>query len=321
MAAPIVVLTTGGTIGSTFGSAGVVASAAGERAVTASLDDLDVPVEVQSIARFNSYAIQTGQMLAVAKAAVGCARRFEGVVVTHGTDTLEETAYLTDLLYGGRTPVVFTGAQRHADHPDSDGPRNLRSAVRLALDERLRDSGVLVAMDGRVDAARDVVKLHSHASRAFGGGEAGAVAELSPAGVRLLRRPPRYPVLRPASLGARVVLVKPGAGDDGYLVEAARQGGARGVVLEAFGLGNANPAVVDSVRSAVEFGIVVLVSTRCAAGGVAPVYGGGGAVDLEGAGAVLAGALSAVKARILLLAAVGASQSTHAAVAAVRRHL
>jgi L-asparaginase len=318
---PIAVLTTGGTIASTRTAAGVVSSSVGEQALATALADASASVHLQQVLCVNGFAIQLDQMLAIARAAVSSAERYAGVVVTHGTDTLEETAYLTDLMYDGAAPIVFTGAQRSADDPGSDGPGNLHAAVCVASARHLQGHGVVVAMNGRVDAARDAVKVHSHAARAFAGGEAGPVAELGPAGLRVLRCPARRRALEPAALDAPVALVKLGAGDDGYLIEAARDAGARGVVVEAFGLGNANPAVVASVRSAVEQGVLVLLTTRCAAGGVAVVYGAGGAVDLADAGAVLAGTLTAVKARILLLAALGTVGSTAAALRAVRQHL
>ena len=305
----MIVLTTGGTIASTPSADGVVASAEGARLVAGALPG----VEVRPLLSVNGFAISTAQMLTIARAA--CAAAADGVVVTHGTDTLEETAYLTDLLYDGDAPVIFTGAQRHAADPFGDGPSNLRAAAQLAVEPGLRGAGVLVAMDGRVDAARSARKVHSHAARAFGGGEEGPVAELGPAGLRVLRVPPRRPALPVRDLSARVALVALGAGDDGLLVEAAVAAGARGIVLDAFGLGNANPAVVAKVREAVAAGVGVLVCSRCAAGGVAPVYGNGGAVDLESAGATLAGTLPAVKARILLIAALGSAASTADALA------
>jgi L-asparaginase len=319
----VVVLTTGGTIASRTSADGVVVGLSGHELVAPALTAAPGPIEVQDLLLVNGYAIDTHQMLEVAQAVHAAARRpgIAGIVVTHGTDTLEETAYLTDLLHDGDVPVVFTGAQRHAEHPDSDGPSNLRTAVALAASQELRGAGVLVALEGRIDTARDATKLHSHALRAFGTAGVGPIAEHGPAGLRILGTPQRRPPLRPRTLDARVALVRTVAGDDGVLIDAAREAGADGIVLEAFGLGNVNRAMLASVGRAVRDGAVVLVTTRCPAGGVAAVYGNGGGVDLQRAGAVLAGTLAGIKARILLMAALGVGGSATAVRAAVKDHL
>jgi L-asparaginase len=314
----VVLLTTGGTIASTAtGSDGVVATIDGAALLAGAVADAPVGVEVVDLLRANSYALGLEQIAEIARAARDAAARpgVTGVVVTHGTDTLEETAYLTDLLHRGAAPIVFTGAQRAADHPFTDGPANLASALRLAADKDARELGVLVCFESRVDAARDAAKVHTSALRGFAAPGTGPVGELRADGLRVLRRPPRPPAPPGDALDPRVPLVRLAAGDDGSLIAAACAAGARGLVVEAFGLGNATPAVLDAVRHAVEHGVLVAICSRCSAGGTRPLYGAGGGADLAVAGALFAGDLAGPKARLLLMLALGAGCDRAAAAA------
>jgi L-asparaginase len=250
-------------------------------------------------------------MLAIASAALAQAQRPEvrGVVVTHGTDTMEETAWLADLLHAGETPLVFTGAQRHAGLPDSDGPANVADAIRIAAAPTARGLGAVIALGGRIDHAREATKLHTTESRAFGSpGADDPLGTVGPDGVRIDRRPtPRPHFAVPDALEARVQLVTLAAGCDGTLIDACTTAGARGLVIEAFGSGNANHAVVAAVRRAVAAGVTVMIVSRCPAGGVKPLYGNGGGQDLLAAGARFGGTLSGPKARILLMIALAAA--------------
>ncbi|MGI8754184.1 MAG: asparaginase [Acidimicrobiales bacterium] len=314
-AAPVtVIIATGGTIASRPGDAGVVSSLSGEELASAvpGLAD-EGPIEVQDLMNVNAFRIQALEILEIARAARSAAARPDvgGVVVTHGTDTMEESAYLTDLLFGGDEPIVFTGAQRHARSPGADGPANLLGAVRLARAPAARGLGAVIAFEGRVDAARAATKVHTYALRAFGAPQGGPLGELGPEGEFRLR----YRPVRPANLvGAdaiesKVALVKLAAGIDGSFVDAAVERGYRAIVIEGFGLGNANDAVLASVTGAVEAGVTVVVTSRCPAGSVAPVYGQGGGYDLAQAGAIFGGDLSGPKARILLMAALPQARS------------
>jgi L-asparaginase len=119
-------------------------------------------------------------MLQVAKTVreVSSDDQVQGVVVTHGTDTMEETAYLCDLCHTGSQPVVFTGAQHHADTPDADGPRNLADAIRIARCEAAKGAGALIAMAGRIDAAREATKMHTFAPQTFASFEHGKLGQV-----------------------------------------------------------------------------------------------------------------------------------------------
>lgn len=304
----VVILTTGGTIASKpVASGGVQASVSGEdlaAVVRRMVPGIDVRVE--EVMRTGGYLMTQQTMLLLAERCRHHAQidDVSGVVVTHGTDTLEESAYLVDLLYGGVKPIIFTGAQRNAADPDTDGPRNLRDSVRLAAHPDAQRIGVVICMDGRVDHARHATKVNSEAVRAFGSpghGQIGEVTEHQMGIYHRSERPLHFAEVH--DLPHRVDLVRLYAGIDGTFLRASREAGASGLVLEAFGLGNANHEIVDEVARLVTDGMVVLVCTRCHEGFVWPVYGNGGGYDLQEAGALFAGNLRGPKARLLLLAA------------------
>jgi L-asparaginase len=303
-----VVLSTGGTIASRRDTAG--ASVASD-AVAALLERLpaepDVPVEGRDLLRLNSYLLSLGDMAGIVRE-IRRALADEtvlGVVVTHGTDTMEETAYLAELVHDDPRPVVFTGAQRPADAPDTDGPRNLADAVAVAAHPDAAGCGVLLVFDGSVFAAEGVRKIHTTAPSAFGAPDGGPLGRVRDGAVTVTARPVRRPPLEPAALEVadlRVDVVASYPGTDTTVLEAVAAAGARGVVLAGTGVGNANPAVTDVVRRLTGEGLVVALSTRVPAGPVSAVYGNGGGRDLVAAGAVPTGALGPSQSRILLAA-------------------
>ena len=223
---------------------------------------------------------------------------FVGAVVTHGTDTLEETAYLLDLVLHTELPVVLTGAMKTADDPAWDGPGNLIAAVRAVTAWREGDGNVVVMMAETLHAAREVVKSHTDAWNAF----------TSPGeGVGVRER------IETDCVESRVELVAAYAGADAKFLRHAVAQGARGIVLSALGRGNVPPAMLAGVREAVAAGVVVVVASRCGHGRTAPRYGyEGGGVTLQDAGAIFSGELPAPKARIKLMVLLGAGFSAEA---------
>jgi L-asparaginase len=304
----VAVLTTGGTIASTFdGATGSVTTRLG---VEALLDELPKaglpPVMGRNVLARNSYALTLDDALAILRAidAERACRDVAGVVVTHGTDTLEETAFLVDLLLEPGKPVVFTGAQASADEPDRDGPRNLADAIRIAGDRNARGLGVLVAFDGDIFPARDATKRHTSRRQAFGA-TMGPVGTVDTGIVRIVRRPARFPRFGTARLAEPVDLITLTLGGGERLLQLAAEAGARGIVLAATGRGNATPPIVSLVGELTRNGVPVLVTSRSPEGRVEPIYGQGGGADLEKAGAIFAGDLSGPKARLLLSVILG----------------
>ena len=237
-----------------------------------------------------------------------------GAVVAHGTDTLEETSYLLDLVLRTDRPVVFTGAMKTSDEAQWDGRANLWAAGRVAIDPDAAGRGVLVVLDSTIHAAAEVTKMDTEAFGAFRSPWTGPVGHLDLDRVYFRSRPESREHLGPMErLETRVDLVAAFVGADDRFLQAALDGGARAIVLEAFGRGNIPPAMLPGVRAARDAGVPVVVTSRCAAGRVGPRYGydGGGAM-LQEIGCILAGGCSSGKARIRLMVLLGAGAGDEA---------
>jgi L-asparaginase len=226
-----------------------------------------------------------------------------GAVVSHGTDTLEETAYWLDLTVDSDKPIVLIGAQRNASEPDFDGPRNLLSAVRIAVDAQSRGKGAMIALNDRINTAREATKTHTSNVETFKSGDAGFLGEVDSDRVVYRRSPShRQHIALSAERMPHVEIVAMYGGADGYLVEAAVAHGARGIVIQSLGMGNVNKPMHAAIKQAVAKGVAVVISTRVPNGRVLPHYGyEGGGQTLAAAGAVMGDDLSPQKARILLM--------------------
>jgi L-asparaginase len=239
----------------------------------------------------------------------------DGVVVTHGTDTLEETAYFLEIALRTAKPVVLVGAIRTMSEPSWDGPANLVHAVQVAGAPGSRGRGVMVAMNEQILSAREVEKVHTEAAASFQSREFGPVGVVDAGVVRYLRDTPRESdwsdpeadgLLRVRRLEPDVDLIKVAAGADGRFVRCSVASGAKGLVIEALGRGNVPPAMLDDLAAAVAAGLPVVLTSRCGAGSVRERYGyEGGGRGLRDLGLIFAGRLSGVKARIKLMLALG----------------
>ncbi|MCU0618639.1 MAG: asparaginase [Gemmatimonadaceae bacterium] len=231
----------------------------------------------------------------------------EGVVVTHGTDTIEETAYLMARSIASEKPIVFTGAMRTLGELGWDGPANLVDAVRVALRPEARGIGPLLVMNGRAHSAFDVTKAHTHVLDAFESPLVGVVAEVDDEGIAF--RPERLrppPVIAAPMLAAPVDIVAAYAGADGRLLDALLPT-ARGVVVAAMGRGNVPPAMAEAIGRWAAAGKPVVVTSRTGRGRVGRTYGYPGAGRrLAEAGAIFAGERRPLQARIDLMLALGA---------------
>jgi L-asparaginase len=305
------VLATGGTIASRAGARdGLTAQDAGHDLVARLHLPTDVEVRVRDVVRVGGFRMTLDRVHDVARAVAGelADEAVDGVVVTHGTDTIEETAFFLDLFSDDPRPVVVTGAQRAADAPDSDGPRNLTDAVAAAVSRSTRDLGVLIGFGGQLFPARGTRKAHTLAADTFANPAGGPLGWVHGADVGVVTVPRRGPALDlaafdPADVRVDVVACYPDA--DATALRACVGAGARAVVLEATGAGNANPAICAAVGELTAAGVVVVTSTRVAAGPVTPIYGDGGGVDLLAAGALPSGLLRPSQARMLLAALLG----------------
>jgi L-asparaginase len=241
----------------------------------------------------------------------------DGVVVTQGTGTLEETSYLIDLLWRETAPVVVTGAMRNPDAAGADGPANLVAAVRTAASPAARDFGCLVVSNDEIHAARWIRKIHSSNPATFASPNTGPLGHVVEGRPHLLTWPVPRPrlALRPAVRPARVALVSLAFGDDGELLRGLEDR-VDGVVIAAFGAGHV-PGEIMPLIERVAAAVPVVVTSRAGAGPVLlGTYGFPGAeLDLLASGVIMGGWLDALKARILLrtLLAGGADRAEIAA--------
>jgi L-asparaginase len=222
-----------------------------------------------------------------------------GIVITHGTDSVEETAFFLDLLISDKRPVVFTAAQRPPVRVDTDGPRNLVNAVLIATTKSSRNRGVLLTLNDDIHAARDVKKTHTTAVEAFRSDRAGKLGYVDNGEVYFVRQSAKALTLNPKNIVPQVDLIRLVAGSDGHLVRAATENGAKGIVLEVFGRGNVPEAVTKALREALEKDVVVVFTSRTGNGRVIlyPPFNAMGIVSAED--------IDGLKARMLLIAALG----------------
>ncbi|MFC8501255.1 asparaginase [Pedococcus sp. NPDC057267] len=298
---------TGGTIASRHTDAGVVASVTGRElldALGAALPQ-SLTLKAQDVGVRGSYALTLEDMKAIADAAIECCTSgADGVVVTHGTDSMEETAFLVDLLHEGDEPVVFTGAQRPFDDPAGDGSANLALAISTAADATHRGRGVMVAFADGVMPAVGVRKVSTEGLRAFANTMHSAQTPWPRSSIAGAAAGVADKALAPVTVVAAV------PGGDGRALRDACAHAPAGIVFQALGIGNVSLHDAEAVAEATAAGIPVLVTSRVQQGQVKAVYGNGGGKALEEAGAVFAGALSTWQARILLSVSMTLSRTT-----------
>ena len=298
----IVCLTTGGTIAALRDDAGALVTAQAGAAVAGHLHD----VEVVEVARCSSTVLGLAEVFGWARdlAARLAAPDVGGAVVTVGTETLEEVAYLLDLAVRSEQPVVVTGAMRPPDAPDADGAANLADALAVARAPAARGACALVVLDGAVHAARDATKRHASARDAFTS-PGGPLGRVRGGELELLRPPPPREHLAAARLEERVTLVRAALGAGGEAVDGAVAAGARGLVLETFPAGGVPPAMAAAVERALDAGVAVVAASRAAGGPVTDYAGVGEGRWLAERGVLLAPGLQPAKARIRLALALG----------------
>jgi len=316
----VVILATGGTIASTYdpGRGGFAPALSGAQLADAAPElQRYARIEVEQLSNLHGADMAPQDWLGILRRIreLLAAPDVCGVVVTHGTDTLEETAYFLDLTVAIPKPVVVVGAQRPSGYPDSDGPRNLLDAVRVACCPEAAGKGTLVVMNGQINAAREVTKTHTSALQTFQSLEFGALGVVDQA-VRFYRAPVRRQTIelaRDARL-ARIEIVSHYAGADGAVLRALLEGPAPlrpdGLVVAATGIGNVGAKMYAVLRDARHSGLPVVISTRVPMGRVMPMYATpGGGVSLEALGCVFADNLSPQKARVLLMLAMTRGRS------------
>jgi L-asparaginase len=236
-----------------------------------------------------------------------------GIVVTHGTATLEETAYLLDLTVRTEKPIVITGAQRNFDERDADGPRNLLYAVLIAASPEARGRGVLVALGGEIHAARDATKVNTERVTCFASRDGGPVGMVTKDAVTFIARPERRVHIDVDRIEENVQLVRMAQGANDLLLRACIRERVAGIVVEATAGGNVNEPFYRAICDALEAGIPVVVATRLASGAPHPGKAYRGSFkSLADRGAIGSGYLSGLKARILLMVALAHTREREA---------
>jgi L-asparaginase len=287
---------TGGTIASLADpETGAVRPAVSAADLVATVPGLGA-VAVEEVAHVNGWNVTPPTMLQVARRASG-----GGVVVTHGTDTVEETAFFCDVTV--ESDVVFAAAMRSGGEVGADGPRNLLCATQVAESDAVRGMGTVLVLNDEIHAARWARKQDSSRLSAMVSPGRGPIGIAVPGSVRVTMPPPRRVLLPlPDSLPPVPVLQTYTGIEEGLIETVLDATGAAGLVLEGTGLGNVPGSAERGVKAAVARGLPVVVATRVPTGGTAAIYGGpGGAVTLRDLGALAAGGLSAAKARLLLM--------------------
>lgn len=235
----------------------------------------------------------------------------DGVVITHGTDTLEETAFFLDLQLPPGKPVIVTGAMRSSNEIGADGPLNLLNSVRTAASEAAHGKGVLVVFNEEIHGARFVTKTHTSNVATFQSPQVGPIGIVDKRGIHFRHTPLNhecYPVLR---LDRTVELLKMAMGMNSRAIYHMVDEGIAGLVIEALGQGNVPPEVVPGIRRAIDNGIPVVLVSRCFNGIVQDVYGyEGGGKQLHDLGAIFSNGLNGQKARIKLMVLLASGKDT-----------
>ncbi|AHK03593.1 L-asparaginase [Agrobacterium tumefaciens LBA4213 (Ach5)] len=301
------VIATGGTIASRRGADGASTPSLSGEDLLALVPQINARLKPVDLMAKDSSSLTLADMQRISDA-VGVELNdpaVTGVVVLHGTDAMEESSLLVHLQHAITKPVVFTGAQFTADHPNADGPSNLAAAIETALDQTNAERGVLLSFGGRCLPAWGLYKLSADAADAFRSARPAAHAAALELAVPL------------ADLRVDIVAIYPGC--DAAHIEASLQAGADGIVLAALGSGNANPGIAVAVKRCAERGVPVVVSSRVPEGLLVASYGGGGGGhDLVAAGAIHSSTLRPGQARILLAALIAANSPAEKIVSAFK---
>lgn len=237
--------------------------------------------------------------------------KIDGIVITHGTDTLEESAYFLDLYLETSKPVVFTGSMRNYSELGFDGLSNLVSSILVAAHPESKQMGVLVVMNDEINAAAEVTKTHTLSLDTFKSFEFGPIGIVEQDNV-LYYRQTHYPHLHiaPDTIQNHVEIIKVYSGASSVLLNLLIDHGLKGLVLEALGRGNVPPQMLDGIKRAISLNIPVLITSRCPKGRVLDSYGyEGGGHHLKQLGVIFTENLSSHKARIRLMLALGLTSS------------
>ena len=303
----ILVLHTGGTISMQADQNGAVESSPINpmTQVTSPLENIEV-VSVDFL-NLPSPHIQIDHMMMIYKKIREEASHFDGFVITHGTDTLEETAYFLDTMSIPQKPIVMTGAMRSSNELGSDGIYNYRTALRVAADEKSADKGVLVVMNDEIHAAKYVTKTHTTNVSTFQTPTHGPLGLVTKREILFFKAADKRVRFDLQAINGVVPIIKSYADMDTILPDALVEAPISGLVIEALGAGNLPPASISAIKKLINKQLPIVLVSRCFNGIAEPVYAyDGGGIQLEELGVLFVKELNSQKARIKLLIAVNA---------------
>lgn len=233
-------------------------------------------------------------------------KHYDGVIVTHGTDTLEETAYFLDLTINTEIPIVMIGSMKNSSEPDWDGPRNLIDAIHICLNNNSKNLGVLVCLNGEINAASEVTKIYSDSVESFKSLDFGSLGFVQNGRVIYNRLPHYLEKIETDVIDDNVDMLTVYAGMNEKFFKFSADSGASGIVVEALGVGNVPPPAFEGIKYAVEKGIPVVLTSRCPAGETDYIYSYPGAgKHLHDLGVIFADYINGQKARIKLIIVLG----------------
>lgn len=303
----ILVLHTGGTISMQADQNGAVESSPINpmTQVTSPLENIEV-VSVDFL-NLPSPHIQIDHMMMIYKKIREEASHFDGFVITHGTDTLEETAYFLDTMSIPQMPIVMTGAMRSSNELGSDGIYNYRTALRVAADEKSADKGVLVVMNDEIHAAKYVTKTHTTNVSTFQTPTHGPLGLVTKREILFFKAADKRVRFDLQAINGVVPIIKSYADMDTILLDALVEAPISGLVIEALGAGNLPPVSIAAIKKLINKQLPIVLVSRCFNGIAEPVYAyDGGGIQLEELGVLFVKELNSQKARIKLLIAVNA---------------
>ena len=232
-----------------------------------------------------------------------------GIIITHGTDTLEETAYLLDLNIKSDKPIVMVGAMRNHSELGYDGSSNLSAAICTVISEKSRNKGVLVVMNNEVNAASEVTKTNTLSLDTFKSLEFGPLGVVDNDEVIYYRGMISHQFINTDKIETKVALIKCVPGMESDILDFYISSGYKGIVIEALGRGNVPPAMMPGINNAIQNNIPVVMVSRCNTGRVLDTYGYvGGGKNLRDTGVLFGGNLPGQKARIKLMLILGTTK-------------
>jgi L-asparaginase len=276
--------------------------------------DRFVDIEIYDFGKFPGPHITPALMLKLTRKIESFVKdkSVSGVVVTHGTDSLEETAYFVDLMLKTEKPIVMTGSMKSSDEIGWDGLPNLLDAVAVASSPKTKGLGVLTVMNNDINAASEVTKMHTDQMGTFQSADFGALGIVDKRKVYIYRRPEQHDYIGAKKIEPRVELLKCYAGMSGDLIRYAVQAGCKGLVIETMGRGNVPPPAFEALKAVIGK-IPVVITSRCPRGRTLDTYSYYGAgKDLRKIGAIFADHLNGQKARIKLLIVLGKTKDRKA---------